>query len=78
MLRTWHTYSLERVCLYDLPKSIVSDSDVRFTLASFLKKMKIALKFSTAYHSQTDDQTKVVNCNLGNLLRCLVGEQMTT
>ena len=33
------------------------------------------LKFSSAYHLQTDGQTEMVNKNLGNLLRCLVSDQ---
>ena len=36
----------------------------------------LKLKFSTVFYSQTDDQTEVVNRNLGNLLRILVGEHI--
>ena len=40
--------------------------------------MGTALKLSTVYHSQTYDQAEVVNCTMGDLLRCLVGERVTT
>ena len=65
------------VRLHGLPKTIVSDRDVRFT-SYFWKTLwnllGTKLKFSTTYHPQTDGQTEVMNLSLGNLLRCLVGE----
>jgi hypothetical protein len=41
-----------------------------------LKKINTNLKFGSAYHPQTNGQTEVVNCSLGNLLCCLVGDNI--
>ena len=66
----------EVVRLHGLPKTIVSDRDVRF-VSYFWKTlwfmMGTRLNLSSAYHPQTDCQTEAVNRSVGNLLRCLVG-----
>jgi len=63
--------------LYGLPKTIVSDRDVKF-MSYFWKTLwhilDTKLKFSTIFHPQTDDQIEVVNRSLRNLLRTSVGE----
>ena len=57
---------------FGLPTSIVSDRDSRF-IANFWsnlwRMMDTKLKKSTAFHPQTDGQTKVANRTIVHLLR---------
>ena len=68
------------VRLHGLPKTIVSNWDAMFMSyfwRSLWKMLKTKLKFSSAFHPQTDDQTEVVNRSLDDLLCCLVGEHVS-
>jgi hypothetical protein len=60
------------VCLHGVPKKIVSDRGTQFT-SRFRKRlhesMDSKLNFSSAYHPQTDGQTKRTNQVLEDMLR---------
>ena len=65
----------EIVRLHGVPRTIVSDRDVKFTSyfwKTLMAKLGIKLLFSTAYHPQTDGQTEVVNRTLSSLIRALI------
>jgi hypothetical protein len=65
-------YMLRRVCLHGVPKKIVSDRGTQFT-SRFWERLHetldTRLRFSSAYHPQTDGQTKRVNQILEDMLR---------
>ena len=78
------TYTLERyatlyireiVRLHGAPVSIVSDRDPRFTAKfwpSLQQAMGTTLKFSTAFHPQTDGQSERTIQTLEDMLRACV------
>jgi transposase InsO family protein len=65
-------YMSRIVCLHRIPKKIISDRGTQFT-SHFLQQLHEALgthlKFSSAYHPQTDGQTERTNQILEDMLR---------
>ena len=67
------------VKLHGLPKSIVSDRDIKFTsyfLKTFRHMLGTKFKFSTTFHPQANGQIEVVNRSLKNLLHTFVSEHV--
>jgi transposase InsO family protein len=65
-------YMLRIVCLHGVPNKIVSDRGTQFT-SKFWERLHetldTQLRFSSAYHTQTNGQTKRVNQILEDMLR---------
>lgn len=74
----WSNCFSRKLRLHRVPKTITSDKDVKF-ISHFWKeqwkRLNTTLNYSSTCHPQTDGKTKVVNRNLGNLLRTLVSNR---
>jgi hypothetical protein len=65
-------YMSRIVCLHGVPRKIVSDRGTQFTLIFWERlheTLDTQLRFSSAYHPQTDGQTERVNQILEDMLR---------
>eukprot|EP00253_Pinus_taeda_P012142 PITA_12142 len=75
-----HIFKQNVFRLHGLPKTIVSDRDVKFTSAfwkTLFAELGTQLNFSTAYHPQTDGQIERVNQMVEDMLRAYVMQQPT-
>ncbi|MCO5579453.1 hypothetical protein L7F22_033308 [Adiantum nelumboides] len=67
--------------IHGLPRSIISDRDPKFTghfWTSLFKSLGTNLLFSSAYHPQTDGQTKRVNQILEEMLRHYIQNRLAS
>jgi hypothetical protein len=74
-------YMSRIVCLHGVQKKILSDRGTQFTLKFWErlhKTMGTQLRFSSAYHPQTDGETKRVNQILEDMLRAYVLQHGTS
>jgi len=72
------TFAREIWKYHELPTDIVSDRDSRFTSEvwkEFLRLSGIRPRMSTAFHPQTDGQTKRLNQTIEAYLRAFVGKE---
>ena len=66
--------------LHDIPKTFISDRDVKFTSTFwkfFFTDLGTQINFSTAYHPQRDGQIEWVNQVLEDMLHIYVMQQPT-
>lgn len=64
--------------LHGTPKTIVSNRDITFMSffwKSLWKHFGTHLKFISSSHPKADGQTELTNKTLGNMLRCISGNQ---
>jgi E3 ubiquitin-protein ligase DOA10 len=70
-----HLFFYQIYKLHGLPTSIVTDSDLIFTISFWKEPMKllgVKLNMSSFYHPQSDSQTERINQCLENYLRSML------